>query len=174
MPRASSTIWLALALATLSACGIDFTKEAKPPGDGGLAADASDGTAGGHDGGTSGDGNTGDAGPLPDAGPIVGPECVRNADCGDSERFECAAMKCVEYECYLGKPCPDTDVCESHNCAAFVPPERFPTGYFQSSGGGTTSSSQYSLRLSAGMPQPMGLMSSGMYKMTIGPGAGRP
>jgi hypothetical protein len=101
-------------------------------------------------------------------------ECVTLLDCASAEAFQCLQGVCVEYACHPQKPCAGTEVCEDHACVPFVPPERFPAGFYQSSGGGTASNTQFHLRLSAGAPQPMRSAQSSKYKLTLGAGAGRP
>ena len=73
--------------------------------------------------------------------------------------------------CDATHPCTAPLECVSNKCVA---PEREPSGVYQTSGGGITNSASYTLRVGVGMPQPMGVMSSDNYKITVGPGAGHP
>ena len=109
--------------------------------------------------------------PGPDAAMAA---CKEAADCPSADAFQCLAGACVEYECHTQRKCTGSDACEDHVCVPFEPPERFPTGFFQSSGGGTATSGRYRLRLSAGAPQPMRGAQSSKYKVRVGAGAGRP
>lgn len=101
-------------------------------------------------------------------------QCTVPNDCPSADAFECVQGICVEFACHALRACQGSDVCEQHACVPFVPPERFPSGVFQSSGGGTAKGAHYRLRLSAGAPQPMRTAHSGKYKLTLGAGAGRP
>lgn len=113
----------------------------------------------------------GNHGGAPDAGSPLSPECMADADCGDLERLHCVDQKCIEHECYAGNPCADADVCEMHVCVPFTPPERFPSGFVQTNGGGTVTSAEHRLRWSAGMPQPFGITASNKHRLILGPGA---
>lgn len=142
----------------LPGCALDWKKPHQ----------AVDSGSGGREGGSPG---------QPEAGGSEGGmsgACTSAKDCGDPERFACTGHACVEYACHASKPCLGSDACEGHACVPFKPPERLPTGYAQTNGGGEASSSQYRLRWSAGTPQPFGVASSAKYRVTLGPGAGRP
>ncbi len=160
-------------MALLTGCGLDFKPKKTDAGVDGAAS-------GGQSGGDSGSANDGPGGGGSrdgggsDGGPKMS-ECSDDADCGDVERYRCSgAGMCEEHACHAAKACTGETVCEAHVCVPFVPPERLPAGYSQTSGGGSAASSQYRLRLSAGTPQPFGVASSSKYRVVLGPGAGRP
>jgi hypothetical protein len=160
-PSIRSCVYAGLLVALLTGCGLEF--KPKKAEDAGVDA----GVSGGN-GDSGGGGNGGPDGPASTL-------CTKDADCGDVERFRCGGSgTCEEYACHASKGCSGADVCDDHVCGPFTPPERFPVGYSQTSGGGSASSSKYRLRLSAGTPQPFGVASSSKYRMVLGPGAGRP
>jgi hypothetical protein len=49
---------------------------------------------------------------------------------------------------------------------------RHPSSVWQSNGGGKTSSANYQIQVTIGVPQPMGVVTSKQYKITIGPWIG--
>ena len=115
-----------------------------------------------------------DAGPDQPGGDAAVAQCGSAADCPVVDAYQCLQGLCVEFACHAQKACSNVEVCEDHACVPFVPPERFPTAFFQSSGGGTAANPRLRVRLSAGAPQPMRTAQSGKYKLTLGAGAGRP
>jgi hypothetical protein len=111
---------------------------------GGAGAGGESGEGGAGAGGDSGEGGGGDGGDA-----AVEPECTAATESDD---------------------CEATELCVNEMCV----PIRIPSGVLQSAGGGDTSSTNYSMRVSAGVPQPMGRVSSTNFIVTVGPGAGRP
>ena len=116
------------------------------------------GGMGGSDGGLMKDGGsmTGkDGGSDLDAGmdaatpdTSVGPECTTAPDCGDVLALDCINNACV--------------------------PRRVASGVWMSGGGGLVQTPTAKLRVSIGAPVPMGKASSATFRVTVGPGAGRP
>jgi len=71
--------------------------------------------------------------------------------------------------------CDDDHPCDpGYDCVDdFCVPERKPSTVVFVSAGGTVTSTNFVVRVSAGMPQPMGKTSSAKYSVTVGPAAGR-
>jgi hypothetical protein len=121
----------------------------------------------------------GDAGPqshhdaaMPDAS-APGADCKNEDECGNPAVFDCIDGTCTQSaSCSPDNPCGGAYECSSGTCVPFVPPDRLPSSVVSTSGGGTTRSSNYVLRLSIGTPQPMGNAKSSAYSLSAGPGAG--
>jgi hypothetical protein len=74
-----------------------------------------------------------------------------------------------EPECTLDDDCDADETCVNEMCV----PVRLPSGTSHTAGGGTVTSTGYTLRVSVGVPAPMGRMTSTNYVITLGPAAGR-
>lgn len=82
----------------------------------------------------------------PDAAPVL--ECTQLADCSHLSRAECIDNACVQ------RPRPTAPVASTATAAGVY-----------------ATSSQHRLRLSVGMPQPMGTSTSDDHRLTLGPAA---
>jgi hypothetical protein len=126
-------------------------------GTGGMSGDGDgDGDGDSGEGGASGTGGDGDGDGDGDSG-----EGGMGGQGGDSG---------VEPACTDDDDCEDNEMCSNEMCV----PVRIPSGVLQSAGGGDVASTNYKMRISIGVPQPMGRASSTNFIITVGPGAGRP
>jgi hypothetical protein len=136
----------------------------------GQGGEPSAGTGGGPvagSGGTGGTGGGGSGGTEEDAGidaEVPDGEVDAGPDASD------AGTDAFVPECDDDNPCDDGWVCDTFVCV----PERATSGVFLSSGGGYTVSTSYTIRVSVGMPQPMGVVQGRKFTVTVGPGSGRP
>ena len=115
---------------------------------GGTGAWGSSGRTGsaGNDAGSAAAGSGG--GSAGNAGGSAPPPCSQAADCGDERSYQCLDAHCVL--------------------------RRLPSGVWVSGGGGISQSANFVVRVSAGAPQPLGVIKSASYTITLGAGAGRP
>ena len=117
--------------------------------------DDTDRDGGGGEGGNAGESGEGGAG-----------ESGEGGSGGDSG----ASGTGTPPECTEPSDCEDDETCVSEMCV----PIRIPSGVLQTAGGGDVASTNYTLRVTIGAPQPMGRASSTNFIVTVGPGAGRP
>jgi len=134
-------------------------------GAGGEAGESGQGGRDGGDtggsGGSGGDSGSGGSGGDSGQGGSGGETGGSGGQGGDSG---------IEPECTEASDCEDNETCVNEMCV----PIRIPSGVLQTAGGGDITSTNYTLRVSIGAPQPMGRASSSNFIVTVGPGAGRP
>jgi hypothetical protein len=92
--------------------------------------------------------NTGGTGGTGGAGQEAPKPCRVDADCEDAKAYQCVRQLCAL--------------------------RRLPSGVWTSGGGGLTQSAKFVVRVSVGAPQPLGVVKSKAYSVTVGAGAGRP